>query len=217
MDMLHEEERSMALLIGKHKTMLIVSAAALLLVLILFFAGENKENSDRQAAADPFKELTKAKDKDAQKPVKEQAQVMIDVKGAVQKPGVYEMAGGKRVMDAVQRAGGFTEGAAKEMVNLAQRLQDEMVIVIPLEGEESQLPAIQTSGKGTGTESTQININTASQEELETLPGIGPSKAKAIIQHREENGSFSSAEDITSVSGIGKKTFENLKDAIVAP
>lgn len=136
---------------------------------------------------------------------------VVDVKGAIRKPGVYEMDMESRVNDVIQMAGGFSENANQTQVNLAQKVQDEMIIVVPTEGEE-----VQTSGEmggGTGA----IRINYATQEEIETLNGIGPSKAQAIIQYRDEHGLFRTVEDLLEVSGIGEKTLENLRDDIQVP
>ena len=143
-------------------------------------------------------------------------QVIVDVKGAVKYPGVYELTDADRVVDAITLAGGYMDGADATLINHAQKLQDEMVIYIPLQGEEPAIAIQQFSG---GTSSTQadsgkININVADETQLTTLPGIGPAKAKAIIAHREEQGKFQSIEGLKDVTGIGDKTFEQLKDLI---
>lgn len=143
-------------------------------------------------------------------------QVIVDVKGAVKYPGVYELTDADRVVDAITLAGGYTDGANATLINHAQKLQDEMVIYIPLQGEEPALAIQQFSG---GTSSNQadaskVNINVADETQLTTLPGIGPAKAKAIIAHRAEQGKFQSIEGLKDVTGIGDKTFEQLKDLI---
>lgn len=148
---------------------------------------------------------------------------VIDVKGAVAYPGVYALTEDERIMDAIEMAGGYTEHADPSLINHAQKLQDEMVIYIPKVGEEMnetigqpiQMP--QTSSNSTSASvnsSGKVNINQATESELTTLPGIGPSKAAAIIQHRTEVGTFQTVEDLKSVSGIGEKTFEQLKELI---
>lgn len=136
---------------------------------------------------------------------------IVDVKGEVKKPGVYEMEMDARVNDVIQTAGGFSENADQSQVNLAQKVQDEMIIVIPKAGEYDQGSGGNTAG------SNKIRINYASQQEIEDLSGIGPSKAAAIIQHREEHGLFRTMEDLLEVSGIGEKTLETLKDDIQVP
>lgn len=143
----------------------------------------------------------------------------VDVKGAVQKPGVYEFLKGDRVTDVIQKAGGLKNEADSKQVNMAQLVEDEMVIYIPIKGETAEASnhtAGESSGntgsaaKGSGT----INLNKATSEELQELPGIGPSKATAILQKREELGSFKTIEDLKEVTGIGDKTFEKLRELI---
>ena len=141
--------------------------------------------------------------------------VFVDVKGAVNKPGVYEMQSGQRVVDAVQVSGGTVEQAEVKAVNFAQLLYDEMVIYIPYEGEEADLPLFEISPYGEETDKGKININTAGVGELLELNGIGPQKAEAIVIYREEQGPFEKPEDIVNVSGIGEKTFEKIQDQII--
>ncbi|MBY7143325.1 helix-hairpin-helix domain-containing protein [Virgibacillus sp. NKC19-3] len=139
---------------------------------------------------------------------------MVDVKGAITKPGVYEMERESRVNDVIQMAGGFTKDADQTQVNLAQKVQDEMIIIIPKEGEEAK------DGGGNGndhSDSEKIKMNHATQEEIENLNGIGASKAQAIIQYREEHGLFQTEEDLLEISGIGEKTLENFRNDIQIP
>lgn len=142
--------------------------------------------------------------------------VMIDLKGQVAAPGVYELPAGSRMTDAIDAAGGLLEGAESRAINLAMKLQDEMTVYIPKVGEEAvDLPTVEAvSTPGAAASEGLININTATAADLEQLPGIGPSKAAAIIAHREENGDFPAVESLTDVTGIGDKTFEALKDSI---
>ena len=144
----------------------------------------------------------------------ESKQVIVDVKGAVKYPGVYELTGADRVVDAITLAGGYADGADATLINHAQKLQDEMVIYIPLQGEEPALAIQPFSGSSTQADSGKVNINVANETQLTTLPGIGPAKAKAIMAHREEHGKFQSIEGLKDVTGIGDKTFEQLKDLI---
>ncbi|MED3624522.1 helix-hairpin-helix domain-containing protein [Neobacillus thermocopriae] len=145
--------------------------------------------------------------------------LMVDVKGQVKLPGVYQANDGERVVDIISRAGGLTELADETKVNLAEHVQDAMVIYIPAKGEKgfmtpgSNAGTVHASG-GTGSNERKININTADESELQKIPGIGPSKAAAIMEYRETNGPFQSAEDLKNISGIGEKTFEKLKDAV---
>ena len=134
--------------------------------------------------------------------------VLVDVKGAVVTPGVYEVSANGRVKDVIQKAGGFLEEADQAQLNLAGKVIDEMMIYVPIKGETT------VAAGGVTAESGLISINKADLIELQELPGIGPAKAEAIIQYREENGPFSASEDLQNISGIGEKTFEKLKDLI---
>lgn len=140
--------------------------------------------------------------------------IFVDVKGAVKNPGVYQMKVGDRVKDALDAAGGLTEEADSQKVNLAKRLEDQMVIVVPKVGEEAEeIPAGVTSKEEA--KEGKVNINTATVEELKTLKGVGEKKAEAIIEYRKKNGSFQTKEDLMKVRGIGKKLFESFQERIV--
>ena len=140
--------------------------------------------------------------------------IFVDVKGAVKNPGVYHMKVGDRVKDALEAAGGLTEEADSQKVNLAKRLEDQMVIVVPKVGEEAEtIPAGATSKEAS--KEGKVNINTATVEELKTLKGVGEKKAEAIIEYRKKNGSFKTKEDLMKVRGIGKKLFESFEERIV--
>ncbi|SFJ19030.1 competence protein ComEA [Halobacillus dabanensis] len=136
--------------------------------------------------------------------------VKVDIKGEVQKPGVYTLSSDKRVDDAIKEAGGMKDSADNSSVNLAQKLQDEMVIHVTAIQEGGQVEIASTS-------EAIISINTATLSDIESLKGIGPSKAAAIIAYREENGPFSSIEELVEVPGIGEKTLENIKETIRIP
>lgn len=143
--------------------------------------------------------------------------VIVDVKGAVKMPGVYEAKANDRVVDMINKAGGLMETADEAKINFAIRVEDEMVIYIPKIGEEvAEIEDVPTSGESTGQGKSdgKVNLNTANETELQTLPGIGPAKAAAIIEFRETNGPFKVIEDLKSISGIGDKTFEKLQDQI---
>ncbi|QTJ38643.1 hypothetical protein FE324_07690 [Dolosigranulum pigrum] len=139
---------------------------------------------------------------------------MVDVKGEVHVPGVYELPADGRVKDAIAMAEGLTDEANELAINFAQKVEDQMVIYVPHEDDDSGLPENTTTGAGEASGAAVININTASEQELMTLSGIGQAKAQQIIQYREENGLFDTPEDLMNVSGIGEKSFETLKDSI---
>ena len=157
--------------------------------------------------------------------------IFIDIKGEVENPGVYEMQLGDRVIDAVQMAGGFTDEATTDNVNLSKKLKDESVIIIPSYLKEYENVTIKNdyeidinddivqsekneSDEKIESSSNLININTASVVELMSLDGIGESKAKAIIEYRDINGDFENILDIKNVSGIGESIYEKIKDYI---
>lgn len=140
--------------------------------------------------------------------------IFVDIKGAVKNPGVYQMKDGDRVKDALDAAGGLTDEADSQKVNLAKRLEDQMVIVVSKVGEEAEeIPAGATSKEEA--KEGKVNINTATVEELKTLKGVGEKKAEAIIEYRKKNGSFQTKEDLMKVRGIGKKLFESFQERIV--
>lgn len=143
-----------------------------------------------------------------------EAVIFVDIKGAVKKPGVYQMKAGDRVKDAIDAAGGLTAEADSQKVNLAQRVEDQMVIVVPKVGEEAEAIPAGVTSKETSKEG-KVNINTATVEELKTLKGVGEKKAEAIIEYRKKNGSFKTKEDLMKVRGIGKKLFESFEERIV--
>ncbi len=138
--------------------------------------------------------------------------MQVYISGAVAHPDVYTLPPDAIVRDAVEAAGGFTADADRDRINLAQHLSDGEHIHIPRLGE-APTPAPQIS-EGTPLPSGPIDINTATQAELETLPGIGPALAQRIIEYREEHGPFASIEQIQNVSGIGPAKFEAIKDLI---
>ncbi|RLD13968.1 MAG: ComEA family DNA-binding protein [Caldiserica bacterium] len=146
--------------------------------------------------------------------------IYVHVAGEVRNPGVYEMSLGDRVFHAIEKAGGATEDADLDSINLAEKLKDgEKIIVYNKEMLNSNVDvsekAISENQKMYfKSQSNLININTASREELETLPGIGEVLAQRIIDYRRTNGYFKSIEEIKEVSGIGEKKFEAIKDLI---
>lgn len=140
--------------------------------------------------------------------------VFVYVCGAVHVPGVYELQANARVFEAIRAAGGITEEADPDMVNQAAVVTDGGQIYVPTAGEEQA----QSSGVGeTGANSTdnsKVNINTASEEELMTLSGIGEAKAAAILKYREEHGRFQSIDELMEIEGIKEGVFGKIKDDI---
>ena len=145
--------------------------------------------------------------------------IKVYVCGAVQRPDVYEISADSRIVDAVSAAGGFAIDAYPEAMNLAETVSDGSRIYVPTKEEVDALAVVYSdTGSGTGgtmSDSTgRVNINTATLEELTTLPGIGDTRARAIIDYREQNGAFGNIEDIMQVTGIKEKSFSKIKDSI---
>lgn len=139
----------------------------------------------------------------------DQRELQIHVSGAVIRPGVYRLQQGARVADALESAGGCLPDALVASLNLAKPLFDGEQINV------AQAAPLTTAADSPGSSNeSQINLNTATVAELQTLPGIGPAKAQAIVDYRQQHGAFARIEDITKVSGIGAKTFESLKHLI---
>ncbi|MDI6829736.1 MAG: helix-hairpin-helix domain-containing protein [Actinomycetota bacterium] len=136
----------------------------------------------------------------------EAREVVVYVAGEVASPGVVRLREGSRVVDALEQAGGPTPDADLEALNLAQPLQDGQKIQVPRAGEGAGAPGGGGSGK--------VNINLAGRQELEKLPGIGPTLAERIIAYRESKGGFSSVEELKKVSGIGEKKFAEIRDLV---
>lgn len=140
----------------------------------------------------------------------------VYISGEINKPGVYQIKDGDRLEDLINEAGGLTDKASDKTLNLAQRLDDQMKIYIPNIDEENSLENIdpnQSASQSPSKTTELININTASKEELMTLPNIGDKRADAIIEYRNAN-KFEKIEDIKNVTGIGDKFYEALKDLI---
>ena len=157
-------------------------------------------------------------------------EIVVHITGAVKKEGIVYLKEGDRIIDAIEKAGGETKNADLSQVNLAYVLSDGQKIYIPNKNEKIDDFIIvagtgittNTSQASTGTSrnaenntgTSKVNINTANEVELDSLPGIGPSIAKKIVTYRNENGKFNNIEDIKNVSGIGDAKYEELKNYI---
>lgn len=137
------------------------------------------------------------------------APIVVHVAGEVRSPGVYELAAGDRVVDAIERAGGTRKRADLRALNLAAVLTDGQQVLVP-----AKVKGGAAAASGGGGPEPKVNLNTATQEELEGLPGIGPVLAQAILDYREEHGPFASVEDLLDVSGIGDSRLEDLRDLV---
>ncbi|HEO1092283.1 TPA: helix-hairpin-helix domain-containing protein [Streptococcus agalactiae] len=143
-------------------------------------------------------------------------QVTVDVKGAVNHPGVYSLPSQSRVTDAIKRAGGLSNLADSKSVNLAQKLQDETVIYVAQKGEkitvveEEKANNIATQGNSKG----KINLNKADLSSLQTISGVGAKRAQDILDYRDSQGGFKTIDGLKNVSGIGEKTLEKLRQDV---
>lgn len=132
--------------------------------------------------------------------------IYVHILGQVMRPGLYELHDGDRAVDAVAAAGGFTQTADPGGLNLARLVSDGEQIVVPAVGEVPAAGSASVPGK--------VNLNTADAAALDTLPGVGPATAAKIIAWRQQNGRFSSVEDLLDVGGIGQSKFESLRDLV---
>lgn len=162
--------------------------------------------------------------------------ILVDVKGEVNTPGVYELTVSNTVMDAINKAGGLTKISDTSNINLSKKLEDEMVIIVYSKSEiekmneeekiecppcnnaciteEDEKAKLDEENETKNIQTGKVNINTADIETLQTLTGIGEVKAQAIIDYRNKNGGFKTLEDIKNVSGIGDSVYEKIKDNI---
>lgn len=194
----------------------------LLLIVIIIGGGivlsKNINNEDNFT-------INRASDISENNPVieKEAPQLIIHITGAVKNPGVYQLKSTDRIVDAVKIAGGETEEANLDLINLAALLKDGQKIIVPYKtynetGEEintntySNVESVYSSSSVST--SAKININTANTNMLQALTGIGPVLSERIIKYRNQNGFFGVIDDIKDVSGIGEKKFEGIKDLI---
>ena len=175
----------------------------------LFYFNQNKTEDYSGVSFSNISNETNNKDEKAED--KHDEKIFVDVKGAVKHPGVFETTKDKRVKDLIEEAGGLLDDADTSTLNLSQRVKDQMVIYVLKHGEKPK----QISDGGSSSSNTDvININTANKEQLMKISGVGKTKAEAIISYREKNGDFKKKEDITKVRGIGKSTFDKIKDKI---
>ena len=146
----------------------------------------------------------------------------VDIKGEVLRPGVYEFSCESRIQEVIKKAGGFTEEADETKINLAQKISDQMQMIVPNVNSKQEGGVTEgNSEKGNSSNTTPsnskqgtVNINTATLEELQTIKGIGKKKAEAILQYRKEHGPFRTKEDLLQVKGIGKKALEAIESQV---
>ncbi|MBY5014398.1 helix-hairpin-helix domain-containing protein [Streptococcus suis] len=193
------------------------AAAGLLMATFLIFSQPAK--SDQTGLTDfPQTEQTSSSQEQTEETSteasEEPSQLVVDVKGAVVKPGLYTLEAEARVNDAVEAAGGLTSQADPKSVNLAQKLSDEAVVYVASKDENISVVASTTTSSAMSQEEKNtnlVNLNTATEADLQTISGIGSKRAADIIAYREANGGFKSVDDLNNVSGIGDKTMESIR------
>lgn len=173
-------------------------------------------SSTTEVTVDTKKEQDQANDES------KSAKIYVDISGAVKQPGVYQLSEGARLFDLLKQAGGLTEDAAIQTVNQAMIIQDQQKIIILTQAQAESLDTEninngnleEKSDEKSPKDAEKLNINQADLTQLQQLSGIGEKKAQAIIDYRNENGSFKTIEDLAKVTGIGEKTVEKLRDSI---
>ena len=201
----------------KNQKILVSIAVVIILLIIIYYFYQNFQNTG-------YEEIEEISSKKQETEEKSKGEILIHITGAVKEEGVVRLKEGARVIDAIEESGGLLEGANLNKVNLAYPLSDGQKLYIPSDlDEETEEIIIDDVGEeiiSGGDESIEksnskkVNINTATQTELETLPGIGTSTAYNILQYRKENGLFNQVEDIKNVSGIGDAKFNQIKEFI---
>lgn len=205
----------------KQKKNLIITITVVIICIVYWIYNKNTSYNESNLESNILEVASNTDDKD-NKDVDENI-IMVHIIGGVAKPGVVKIKEGGRIEDAIESAGGLTEDSDISNVNLAYVLDDGVKVKIPTIDDESkekeETYISEDSGKNVILQEDEkvgsiVNINKATQTELETLPGIGPSLADRIISYREQNGKFKKIEDIKNVAGIGDSKFENIKDFI---
>ena len=189
---------------------IIIGVIIFLFFIISYFSGGSSE-LNKNNNENIFVEENESMEVITKKEEKEIVKIVVDIKGEIKNPNIYWLEEGCIIEDLINIAGGITEEGDLSKINRAQKLNDHEVVIIPnINDKESEIENIIPSSN----DKNKVNINTASINELDTLSGIGPSKAESIIKYREENGTFKSIEEIKNVTGIGEALFEKFKENI---
>ena len=188
----------------KHLLIALAGVALLLFAAGKLIGGSGSEAALAPPAAPPAETAT----------TQARSLVVVDVVGAVRRPGLYRLAEGDRIADAVRRAGGGTAKADLSLINLAAPLADGQQIVVPRRGAATA--AAGSAAAAPGAAAGPVHLNTATLEQLDSLPGVGPVTAQKILDYRQKHGSFSSVDELDAVPGIGPARMDQLAD-LVAP
>ncbi len=223
---------------NKKQKIIMVIIGSMIIIAFLYYIYTKEDDSVIFAEENMIGNIAEDIEESEETTKEEINKIIVHVSGAVNKEGIVELEENSRISDAINKAEGLKENADTKNINLAFKLEDGMKIYIPTIGEEIEkneqiqnknridetskyvtsssgvIQDEQTNGQSEEKKNEKININTATQTELETLPGIGPSTSLKIVNYREENGNFKTIEDIKEVSGIGDAKYENIKDLI---
>ena len=214
------------IIIKNKKIISIIIAIIILIVIGIYFIINNFEKNKNEFEISNI-EFEENKIENINAEIEEKSQIIVHIAGEILNPGVISLDEGARIIDAINKAGGLTNEADLSKVNLAYILEDAQKIYIPNVNEkeiiENMSSEIVKSGSTQENSNTgeklkngeKININTATQKELQKLTGIGESIALRIINYRKENGKFNTIEDIKNVSGIGESKFNKIKNDII--
>lgn len=179
------------------------------------FVDEEDTNNENKVTNINKEEIKSVKDKEESKISINNKMIVVEIKGEVVNPDVYELSEGSIIRDLINKAGGLTKDASIDKINRADKLKANQLVVIPNKDSNENASIVTSSNISSSTsENGIININTANLDELKKINGVGEVKAKNIIEYREKNGGFKSIEEIKNIEGIGEKTFEKLKDKI---
>ena len=188
-----------------YKTVGIIVVIVLISVFLIFsYARGGREDLIKNNSEDIFLEEEQQEGTEINK-----KEIVVEIKGEIKNPDVYWVKEESIIEDLILIAGGLTEEADIESINRAEMLKNHQSIVIPNKNEQKTVGKISNSGKN-----NLVNINTASVNELDSLPGIGASRAEDIVKYREDNNGFKSIEEIKNITGIGESIYEKLKDKI---
>lgn len=204
--------KRIGILYRENKFKIRVAATIIAIVAALLFFGVNgeKDNSiktEKESQESVTGDLSNLANESVRK--EEKKIIVCDISGQVENPGVYEMAKNSRLGDLIESAGGLSEGADIDAINRAATLNDGEKIYVPKIGEQYAGTHVSQSAA-----TSKVNINSADNESLRSLKGIGPAMAERIITYRTQNGGFSDIEELKNVSGIGQKTFDKIKEHI---
>ena len=197
----------------KYKSIGIISIAVIIFIfLVTSYIVSGKDKLNKNSNQEIFVDTKATEDQEEIQLNDKKTDIVVEIKGEIKLPNIYQVKQDSIINELIEKAGGLTELADTSKINRAEKLTDHQCIVIPNKND-SQSAKI-TLSQSTGSQSKLININTAAESELDSLPGIGPSRAKDIIKYRETNGGFKSIEEIKNIKGIGQSSFEKLKDLI---